>query len=279
MVDNYSFSALVSVIISVYNCGEVIDECIDSILAQSYTKWECIICDDFSTYDTYDVIRRYQTDNRFTILRNEKNMGQSMSRNRCLEYCKGEYVLFQDADDVSEKDRMQRLLYSFEEEIGFVGSGFYEFDKRGIFCIHHPIYQYPSKYNLLLDISFCHASIMIRTDVMKCVGGYRVSKHTRRGEDYDLILRLYAEGYKGKNIDNILYGYRVDSSAYARRTFKSRIDECVIRYQGFKANKMILPIGWIFVLKPIPAFFVHLVRGMKRGLKIHLGINSLEKDG
>ena len=83
---------------------------------------------------------------------------------------------------------------------------------------------------------------------------------TRRGEDYDLIMRLYAAGFQGKNIDDELYGYRVDKNAYARRTLWSRIDEMKIRFYGYKENHILIPFGVFFIFEPILAYFYHKIR-------------------
>lgn len=249
----------ISVIIPVYNAEQYIDACISSILNQTYDNYEIIICDDCSTDNTRMILEKYKSNEKVRIFYNEKNMHQAQSRNLCVRECKGDYIMLQDADDFSEPERMEKLLGAFEDNISFVGSSCNCFDDGEIYQILKLKKTYPQKKDLLWGIPFAHPSMMFRKDAFLAVGGYRVCKYTQRGEDYDLILRLYAKGYRGKNIDELLYDYRLDRNTYARRTFRARLDECLIRYYGFKDNKILFPWGWLWVLKPIPAHFYQMI--------------------
>ena len=66
----------VSIIMGVYNCSKTLKEAINSILEQTYSNWEFIICDDGSIDDTYEIVEGYAKDDaRFILLKNDKNMG------------------------------------------------------------------------------------------------------------------------------------------------------------------------------------------------------------
>lgn len=252
---------LVSVIIPVFNAGRYIDECMQSVLSQTYSNIEVILCDDCSTDESYRKLLSYKNDKRVKVLKNEKNLHQARTRNKCIEQAKGEFVLLQDADDVSKPNRIERLMESLEDGVDFVGSNCYCFDDQG--NIHEILTKkemYPVRKSLLWGIPYVHASLLIRKSCLQKIGGYRFTKHTKRGEDYDMVMRLYAAGFRGKNIDDELYGYRVDKETINRRDFKSRIDECYIRYEGFKSNKILFPVGWIFIFKPLPAYFFQKIK-------------------
>lgn len=258
---------MISVIMSAYNCENSIDECIESIVAQTYENWEFIICDDGSTDGTYEKLKTWEKrEPRIRVLKNEKNLKQAASRNRCISVAKGVYILIQDADDLSERNRMEKLLNSFEPEYDFIGSFAYLFNENGCYGVmKRPLY--PKVKDFYWIPPYVCASMLFRIECLKKVEGYRVSKYTQRGEDYDLLLRLYAAGYQGKNIPDKLYGYRVDQNNYGRRTFRARLDECVIRYQGFRENRILFPFGWLYVLKPIPAHIIQTLRNMGRERK------------
>ena len=94
---------LVSIIIPTYNRAHLIGETLDSILAQTYTNWECIIIDDGSSDDTLEVIDNYiKKDNRFQYYRRpvERSKGPNVCRNFGYELSKGEYINWFDSDDV-----------------------------------------------------------------------------------------------------------------------------------------------------------------------------------
>ncbi len=251
----------VSVIIAAYNVEEYIDQCMESIFNQTYSNIEVVICDDCSTDGTYERLKKYADNPDVKVFRNKENTRQALSRNMCIENCTGDYILIQDADDISESDRIEKLMDAFEDGIDFVGSACYCFnEKEGSFENWVKKHEYPKSKDLLWDISFVHASILFKKECLQHVGGYRLTKHTKRGEDYDLILRLYAAGYRGKNIPDLLYGYRVNRNTVNRRSFKSRIDECFIRFEGFKSNHILFPFGWLFVFKPIVAFLYQIYK-------------------
>lgn len=91
---------LVSIIIPSYNYGWLLSETLESILAQTYSAWECIIVDDGSTDDTRKVAEVFQNrDSRF-FYDFQSNSGMSAARNRGMRIAKGKYLQFLDADDL-----------------------------------------------------------------------------------------------------------------------------------------------------------------------------------
>ena len=91
---------LVSVIVPAYNSEAWIGECLDSVLAQTYPNWECVVVDDGSTDGTLAIAESYaQRDSRIRCLRQE-NQGPSVARNTAVAHSHGEYILPLDADDM-----------------------------------------------------------------------------------------------------------------------------------------------------------------------------------
>ena len=118
---------LVSVIIPVYNAEKYIDECIESILNQTYSNIEVVVCDDCSSDGSWIRLKKYENDKRFTLLKNDTNLHQAATRNKCIAASKGDYILVQDADDISEPQRLATLLNAFDSNVDFVGSDCYCF--------------------------------------------------------------------------------------------------------------------------------------------------------
>lgn len=119
-----------SIIVPIYNVEKYLSECLHSILNQNYSDYEIICIDDASVDNSARILHEYaEEDNRITILKNEKNMGLSCSRNRGLEIAKGEYVFFVDSDDYIspntlsvlhkylDKNKVDILKFNFEEKI------------------------------------------------------------------------------------------------------------------------------------------------------------------
>lgn len=101
---------LISVIIPVYNRQNVIEECIRSILEQSYQNFEIILIDDGSSDRTLDICRRIAGGDPRIVLLTMDHAGVSAARNRGLEKARGEYIFFIDSDDVIHPLLLQTLI-------------------------------------------------------------------------------------------------------------------------------------------------------------------------
>lgn len=109
--------SLISIIIPVYNRAYCLSRCLDSVLYQTYTNWECILIDDGSTDETLSVCRYYMNeDSRFRAY-SLPNGGVSVARNQGLEYARGKYVAFIDSDDWVEMTYLQSLYESAEKGV------------------------------------------------------------------------------------------------------------------------------------------------------------------
>ena len=97
----------VSVIIPIYNAAEFLEECIDSILAQSLKEIEVICVDDGSPDHSLDILRRYEKkDSRVRVI-SQKNQGAGAARNNGMSAARGEYLSFLDSDDFFEKNMLE----------------------------------------------------------------------------------------------------------------------------------------------------------------------------
>ena len=102
-------STLISIIVPVYNRAYCLSRCLDSIMNQSYTYWECLLVDDGSTDTSLSVCREYaDKDSRFRVFHQE-NRGVSMARNLGVDHAEGRYVAFIDSDDWVAKNYLEKL--------------------------------------------------------------------------------------------------------------------------------------------------------------------------
>lgn len=252
---------LVTVIVPAYNVADQIEECLDCLTAQTYQNLEIVVADDSSTDTTWQRILEYSArDQRIVPIRNDRNLAQAATRNRCLQIATGKYVMLQDADDVCEPSRLEQLMTRMEEgDVDFVSSGHYLFDDAGILQRVIPRKANPTRWDFMPGAPFCHAATLFKRSALESVEGYRVSSETRRGEDLDLFMRLYAVGLRGANIPDVLYGYRVNDQTMLRRTFEYRIDECRVLWRGFVRMRL-MPWALPFLAKPLLA---HAAQGFR----------------
>lgn len=245
----------ISVIMGVYNSRpEYLKLAIESILNQTYSEFDFIICDDCSTNEeTIKILLKYEdVDSRIKILRNSKNSGLAASLNYCLKYATGKYVARMDDDDISHLDRFEKQVAFLDEhpEISIVGTGITFIDDSGNVWGKTNNIECPTKRSFLYGTPFTHPTIMVRKETYQAVDGYKSDKHTKRTEDYDMFMRMYAKGFKGYNLQENLFDYRMDISGYRKQKLKYRVDEVVIKYRGFKLLGL-FPEGTLYLIKPI----------------------------
>lgn len=238
----------ISVIMGIYNCADTLPAAIDSILAQTYTDWELIMCDDCSTDDTYKVAEEYKNKypDKIILVRNEVNSRLAFSLNHCLKYARGKYVARMDGDDLSAPNRFEKQIAYLQQHpnIDVVGTFMQRFDGDEYADVVTMV-QKPDKYTLRKQIPFNHATIMIYKSVYDKLGGYTVSKRTNRAQDYDLWFRFYHEGFVGENIPEVLYFVRENMSAIKRRSFKVRWTTFETAKIGYKL--LGYPKHWIII--------------------------------
>ncbi len=104
--------ALISVIIPTFNRSFLVKEAIDSVLMQSYQRFEMIIVDDGSTDDTPQVLSAYKNERNITVL-SITHAGPSAARNRGIQAAHGEYLAFLDSDDLWLPDKLSTQMDFF----------------------------------------------------------------------------------------------------------------------------------------------------------------------
>lgn len=243
----------ISVLMGIYNCAETLPQAIDSILAQTYTDWKLIMCDDGSTDNTYNVAMQYANKypEKIILIKNEKNMGLNYTLNHCLEYTDTEYIARMDGDDISLPQRFEKQIEFLENnpQYAIVSCPMIYFDENGDFSTGAATNE-PTIASIAKGTPFCHAPCLVRAEAYKAVNGYAVSKNRLRVEDWDLWVRMYEKGYKGYNLSKPLYKMRDDRNAYSRRKFKYRFNEARVTATAIKKLKLSKKY-YIWMLKPI----------------------------
>ncbi|UCG51910.1 MAG: glycosyltransferase family 2 protein [Candidatus Latescibacterota bacterium] len=184
---------LVSIVLPTHNRATVLPRAIQSVLDQSYKRFELIVIDDGSTDDTCDVVKSFG-DPRIRLLPLEKNVGSSAARNRGLQMAKGSFVAFQDSDDVWYPEKLSRDIYTLESSHGRVGvcvcSYRHIIDDRTRVVIH-PNGEVAGDEVIkrhLMGSAFSTQTLTIKKEAMDSVGGFDETLSCR--QDWELCLRL-----------------------------------------------------------------------------------------
>ena len=243
----------ISILMGIYNCADTLDEAIESILNQTYTGWKMIMCDDASSDNTYEVANKYveKYPDKFVLIKNEKNMGLNYTLNHCLEYADTKYVARMDGDDISLPDRFQKEIDFLKEnpQYAIVSAQMEYFDEQGVFGRSNGSGEV-LRESIVKGTPFCHAPCVVLKEAYDAVGGYSVAENLLRVEDYELWVKMYAKGYKGYNLSEVLYRMRDDRNATKRRKYRYRINEAYVRYLAVKRLKLSKK-NLVYMLRPI----------------------------
>lgn len=102
---------LVSIITPSYNCATFVEETMQSIFSQTYTNWELLFQDDYSTDNTKEIVAKYaEKDSRIKYECNAKNSGAAITRNNALRRAKGKWIAFIDSDDLWLPEKLEKQI-------------------------------------------------------------------------------------------------------------------------------------------------------------------------
>ena len=112
---------LISIIIPYYKKREYISETINSVLNQSYRKFEIlIIYDDDNLSDLNYLEKLFQSEEKIRIIKNSQTIGAGLSRNKGIQNSKGEYIAFIDADDIWKKYKLENQINFMKKKLNFL---------------------------------------------------------------------------------------------------------------------------------------------------------------
>lgn len=237
---------LVSIIIPTYNRGSLIAESLDSILNQSYQNWECIIIDDGSSDNTFDVVNPYVIkDKRIKILNRPdfKPKGANACRNYGLSLSKGDFVLWFDSDDIIHPNCLEVCLKVIHannvdfcrfNKVVFSGNNHnYTFSKPEVSGLIHV-----DKGNLLDMLShkipFNTCTVLWKRDGL---GNEGFSEEILYADEWEFFSRLLASGLKGVSIETVLFYVRKHEHSTTAEFWKHK---AVRRNSKVKASELVI---------------------------------------
>lgn len=215
-----------SVLIPVYNAGKYLEDCIESVLNQSYKNFEIILVDDGSTDNSLNICKRYTDDLKIKTI-TQKNKGQFFARQRALSEAKGEYCIFLDSDDYWHSN----LLLKVHETIKTYDSDLVIFRYTKVSDNGEVLFTSPSTFenHTLFDVSnkeelfkvmsnsfdlnnlVCKAfrRNIVNKDFFKYYNNIRI----RNGEDLLQSLSLISNANTICYVNQTLYFYRYNTSS------------------------------------------------------------------
>ena len=193
-----------SIIIPCYNQAPFIAETLDSVLAQTFTNWECIVMDDGSSDNSGEIIKEYCKKDSRIKYHHQENGGVSRARNNAIRHASGEFLLPLDGDDIIGPTYAEEALDYFREHP----------ETKLVYCLARRfgdmngpwvLPRYKFEWLVLENMIFC-SSVFRKADFDK-TGGY--NENMVRGlEDWDFYLSLLGPQDIVYRIPKVLFFYR-----------------------------------------------------------------------
>jgi len=219
-------SPLISVIVPVYNAEKYVGQALESMLGQSFRDNEYILINDGSTDGTGEKIEPYLDKDPRIRYYTQHNRGVARTLNRGISLAQGRYLWRHDADDTCEPHQLERQVRFLElhPEVALVGMQVAFMTERGKIArdcrqpknhwFDNQQYKFVCREDFNPYSPITHATVLVRTDIIKELGGYREAFKT--SEDTDLWLRLI-EKHKAAVLNECTYFVRQNAISNTKR--------------------------------------------------------------
>jgi glycosyltransferase involved in cell wall biosynthesis len=212
---------MVSILLPVFNAAPFLEDCLESILQQTFENWELIAVDDFSTDSSFSILEKYAAkDSRIKVCRNSTK-GIIPALRKALARSEGQHITRMDADDIMTRDKLLLMQAVCRPKTVVTGKVEY-FRSDGE--LGEGYIRYAHWLNNLVDRDSHWLEIykecvipspawMVERQTLKDIGAFDSNTYP---EDYDLVFRMYASRLKVIGIDSLLHRWR-DHGARASR--------------------------------------------------------------
>ena len=222
---------LISVIINSRNGAKYLKECLDSVYAQDYDKWEIIFFDNASSDNTKEIINRY--DNKIKYFYSEKSFKLYDARNKALKKTKGDLIAFLDSDDIWSTNRLSDQINLYNKGLYIIYGKYDIIDDKGNLTFN--LRKYPSgniTKNIIVKNPISIGSILIPR---KLIIEYSFDKNLEMLGDTDLWLRL-SLNFNFFNTNTLAEYYRIHDNMTSISYSKNLMKEVNHIYKKNKLN-------------------------------------------
>jgi glycosyltransferase involved in cell wall biosynthesis len=229
---------IISIIIPAYNRAHLIGETLDSILAQTYTNWECIIVDDGSDDSSENVIGSYiKQDARFRSYKRPsyKPKGANACRNIGLEEAKGSYIVFFDSDDLMTPNHLEIKYNGIKTnncDFVITRTKYFNADNKGIDSYYTFETEKVTPYNYIVQkVNWLTLDVCIKAEFAKSI---RFNEKLYAGQEYNYFSKLLFFTTNAFFIDEVVSLRRHhDSSIRSKLSNKTALNQSYFRVSWF----------------------------------------------
>jgi teichuronic acid biosynthesis glycosyltransferase TuaG len=249
---------LVSIIMPAYNAELYIAQAIDSVVNQTYKKWELLVIDDGSTDATAAIAQRYANEDSRIYVISQANQGLGAARNTGLRQASGTWIAFLDSDDLWEPAKLEKQLQLSEKlphvDMIFTSGWTFNYDNRADIDQYHIItgeYSPSEMYQQEFEVNHVPVmSVIVKKTMTDAVGLQEVRPEFYGCEDWDYWLRMALNGATFYGMADLLFYYRQHGSNMSLNYIKMRLAEVAVYVKNYRPgmvsakqkNAAILPL-------------------------------------
>ncbi len=227
---------LVSIVMPSYNTEKYICESIRSVLNQTYPYWELIIVDDCSTDGTDEVVKPFLTDRRIRYLKNKKNSGAAISRNRALREAKGKWIAFLDSDDLWMPEKLEKQIRFMEtHDYAFTYTD-YMIQLNGEWLPY--VYTGPAVVNRRIMYNYCYFSTITVIYDREKIGLIQI-EDLRKNNDYAMWLQAIEKSNCYRFPECMSFYIKHEGSVSSGRKIKLIKWHYILYKEGLHKNRMV----------------------------------------
>ena len=206
----------VSIITPLFNSRKTIKETFNSVLFQSFTKWEWIVVDDCSTDGSFDYIYELaKGDSRINIFKTSKNSGTASARNIGLKHASGRYITFLDSDDLLDPNYLECQLEFMKEHGPLISAGYRRKAKHT--CTDFFV---PDEVNYKKALKGNPLSCLTTMYDKSVIGEVFFPEDIDKPEDYVFWLNILRNGFKARGNPVVLATYNITKGSKSSNKFK-----------------------------------------------------------
>lgn len=232
-----------TIIIPAFNAAKYIEKTLDTVLAQTFGDFECLVVDDSSTDDTLAIVKRCAgADNRIKVFQVEHKAGPAKPRNCGLMHATGDFIFIFDADDLMHPNKLEISMAAFEKNptADFLFTNYNSIDAKGDCLTANYLAEYntlkkllpngwetesafiesKNLYPALVKVNFIGtSSVGLRKSALSAADKFN---EDLKNSDDRLFWLLFSQKHHGVFINKILHSYRILNDGVSKRSFIDR---------------------------------------------------------
>ena len=210
----------IDIIIPNYNKAKYLNQCLDSILSQTYKNWKIYLVDDNSHDDSAKIFKKYENIDNINFFLLKENKGPAFCRNYAIDKSSSEFIAFMDSDDFWPKDKLKKQINEMlKNDYNFTYTDynfFFNDNEEKIKTVKMPLFL--DYKNFILKSSMSTSSIIISRNSLENVKFKNVDQ-----EDYLFKCDLLKKGETAFNSKDTFVYYRINKNNRSANKLKNLV--------------------------------------------------------